>query len=495
MIPLRRLSEVRAAGDLVWFQPALDRLRALRHESDPRVRDFLRLDSPFHIARAPGRLDVMGGIADYSGARVLELPLACSTTAVVQRNAGPKCDLATRRGSDWQFSSLELSSFVKGGGALNTTATLAAWFSEREADRWAGYVVGMVQACLQRLDRDGLEVPGLRVLIDSTVPEGRGVASSAALEVAAGAAIAECCGIHWSGRELAAYAQAVENFVVGAPCGIMDQMTSAVGRRDRLLQLRCQPGTIEGYVEIPAGYRCYGIDSGVSHAVSGADYGTVRTAAFMGYRMIAAAAGLPATRDGTRVTIDDARWGGYLANLTPAEFAEIGADLPESMSGAEFLARYGGITDTATTVHPDRRYSVRPATEHPVREEARVERFAELLATLPRQPHAAIELGRLMGESHQSYSACGLGSDGTDRLVDMVGAVGPERGLFGAKITGGGSGGTVAVFGTSDAESLVREVAARYASDTGRAAFVFTDSGPGAAATGVLLLQPSELSG
>src|SRR5207237_947633 len=82
------------------------------------------------------------------------------------------------------------------------------------------------------------------------------------------------------------------------------------GGRGRLLRLRCQRGMIEGYVEIPAGYRFYGIDSGISHAVSGADYGTVRTAAFMGYRMIAAAAALPAARDGTRVRIDDPRWGG-----------------------------------------------------------------------------------------------------------------------------------------------------------------------------------------
>src|SRR5207247_6287767 len=170
---------------------------------------------------------------------------------------------------------------------------------------------------------------------------------------------------------LAAACQAVENHVVGAPCGIMDQMASACGRRDRLLRLRCQPGTIEGYVQIPPGYRFYGIDSGISHAVSGADYGTVRTAAFMGYRMIAAAAGLPAVRDGTGVRIDDPRWRGCLANLTPTEFAEFGSNLPEEMSGAEFLQRYGGITDTATEVRPERHYPVRRATAHPVHEQER----------------------------------------------------------------------------------------------------------------------------
>ena len=494
MIPLRRLADVRAAGDLAWFQPAHDRLLTLDEEADPRLRTFFATDSPLYIARAPGRLDVMGGIADYSGARVLELPLACSTTALLQRQAGPRCDVATRRTNGWQFFSVDLPPLVERGGALGTPAALAAWFAARETDRWASYVVGIVQACLQRAAEGGL-----RLLIDSTVPEGRGVASSAALEVAAGAAVPASSGCGVTGPELAAACQAVENHVVGAPCGIMDQMTSACGRRDRLLRLRCQPGTIEGCLEIPAGYRCYGIDSGISHAVSGADYGTVRTAAFMGYRMIAAAAGLPAVRDGSRggVRIADPRWGGYLANLTTSELAQLGAGLPEEMSGAEFLQRYGGITDTATAVRPDRRYPVRQATEHPVREDARVERFAELLGALATRPQdggaAAAELGRLMHESHQSYSACGLGSDGTDCLVELVAALGPDRGLFGAKITGGGSGGTVAVFGTSAAEALVRHVAARYQAETGREARVFTDSGPGAAETGVLRLEREEL--
>jgi L-arabinokinase len=276
--------------------------------------------------------------------------------------------------------------------------------------------------------------------------------------------------------ELAALCQRVENEVVGAPCGIMDQMTSACGRKDRLLQLHCQPGTIEGYIEVPSGFRFYGIDSGVSHAVSGTDYGTVRTAAFMGSRILAMEAG----------------WrGSYLADLTPPEFARVARSLPDEMSGAEFLTRYGGITDTATAVHPDRRYPVRRAAEHPVGEQQRVDRFAELLAVLPDRPGVATTLGELMYGSHASYSACGLGSDGTDRLVELVRAAGLERGLFGAKITGGGSGGTVAVLGTVAAESCVREIAARYTVETGREAQVFTESGPGAAESGVLATDVS----
>src|SRR5256712_4182646 len=411
----------------------------------------------------------MGGIADYSGARVLELPLDCATFALVQAQAAPRCEVASLRGGRWDFFAIELP--------LAPPEQLAAWFREAQADRWASYVVGVVQALLPT----GTATTGLRILINSSVPEGRGVASSAALEVAVAVAVAATSSHRIDPADLAALCQRVENNVVGAPCGIMDQMTSACGKQDRLLQLRCQPGTIEGYVEVPAGYRFYGIDSGISHAVLGADYGTVRTAAFMGLRIIAAGAGLRAVRDGSRVRVDDPRWGGYLANLTGPELSAVSDVLPEEMSGAEFLAHYDGLTDTATHVRPERRYPVRQATEHPIHEHERVLRFAELLGALAAEPRAALELGRLMYESHRSYSACGLGSGGTDRLVDLVAAEGSEHGLFGAKITGGGSGGTVAVLATSGAEARVRDVAARYGAETGRDTTVFTTSGPGAA--------------
>jgi L-arabinokinase len=266
----------------------------------------------------------------------------------------------------------------------------------------------------------------------------------------------------------------------------MDQMTSACGESDRLLRLRCQPGTIEGYSEVPRGFRFYGIDSGVRHAVTGADYGTVRAAAFMGYRMIADAAGLASRRDGARVVVDDPRWNGYLANVAPREYEERYRDrLPERMSGAEFLERYHGTTDRVTRVDADRSYPVQSATAHPIYEQARVERFAELLDGLATTPGAAIELGRLMYDSHASYSACGLGSDGTDRLVEMVAAAGASSGLYGAKITGGGSGGTVAILATDAAETTVRDIAARYAAESRRVAEVFAESGPGAAQIGV----------
>lgn len=488
----RNLDEIRDSGDLAWFAPAIDLVHTPPDELEPVLRDFFAPGVPLFVARAPGRLDVMGGIADYSGALVLQLPLARSTFAIAQAQLEPRMRVVSVRGGRPHAFELDLEPLQS--GALRAPEAVAAWFSkhsaDESADRWGAYVVGALFRCLTL---GGVQPRGFRLLIGSEVPEGKGISSSAALEVATLSAVAASYGVATSPEELAADCQWGENHVAGAPCGIMDQMTAACGRRDRLLRLRCQPARVEGHVRVPKGYRFFGIDSGVRHAVTGADYETVRTAAFMGYRMIAEQAGLTALRDGDRVGVRDTRWRGYLANLTPSEFSGFEPSLPQRVLGADFLKRYGGITDTVTRVKPERWYPVRQAAAHPVREQARVERFADLLRELPPaadpRSTAAAEMGSLMYASNESYGACGLGSDGTDRLVALAAAAGAERGVFGAKITGGGSGGTVAVLALASAEQTVREISERYSRETGRPSEVFVGSGPGAAETGILTIE------
>src|SRR5207253_4048246 len=97
----------------------------------------------------------------------------------------------------------------------------------------------------------------------------------------------------------------------------------------------------------------------------------------------------------------------------------------------------------------------------------------------------ARELGDLMYESHESYSRCALGSDGTDALVALVREMAADD-LYGAKITGGGSGGTVAVLGRRGAGEAVSKVAARYREQTGYAPAIISGSSPGASAFGHL---------
>jgi galactokinase len=484
---VRRLHDVERDGDRRWFQPALDRIAALRAERDEGLLRFLDFERTLIVSRAPGRLDVMGGIADYSGATVLQLPIDRSTTVIAQTQSERRFDIATRRGGAWTFFSISADALLSD---LAEPQALARWFRVRPDEVWAAYAAGCIWYVLHRLTAGRSTPQGLRIVIDSTVPEGKGVSSSAALEVGVMSAIAAVYGVDIAPEQMATACQWVENHIVGAPCGIMDQMTSACGVSDRLLRLKCQPGWIEGHLEIPNGFRFFGIDSGVRHAVTGADYGTVRTAAFMGYRLIADAAGLPASVDGDRVRVEDPHWRGYLANISPAVFEErFRSLLPERVRGSEFLARYSGTTDSVTHVLPERDYPVLRATAHPIYEQHRVSEFADLLAELATHPGLARDLGTLMYESHASYTACGLGSEGTDRLVEMVREAGPDRGLFGAKITGGGSGGTVAVLGDAAAGPVVAEIAARYREETGRESETFTDSGPGAHQTGILILE------
>ena len=364
-----------------------------------------------------------------------------------------------------------------------------AWFAADASLHWAAYVAG---AWLVLARERGLALTtGARVLVQSSVPEGKGVSSSAALEAAVMYALAGSSGLDVPPRDMALLCQMVENLVVGAPCGVMDQTAAIRGEAGRLMALLCQPAEFEGAVPIPARLAVWGIDSGIRHAVTGTDYGSVRIGAFMGYRVLADLVGLPVhpgDRDG-HVRIEDPRWHGYLANVSPAEFDGLVAGVPDRMPGASFLARYGGTTDLVTRVDPAKTYSVRVPARHPVAEHQRVVRWRTRLQAFARgdaeDVHAlGVELGALMYESHASYSACGLGSSGTDDLVALARDAGAGRGIFGAKITGGGSGGTVAFLTRADAGSAVEEIAARYAEHSGRAVYVFSGSSPGAAAFG-----------
>jgi len=159
------------------------------------------------------------------------------------------------------------------------------------------------------------------------------------------------------------------------------------------------------------------------------------------------------------------------------------------MTGEEFLDRYQGITDNVTSVEPSIEYPILQATKHPIYENARVQSFASILKNWGGVEQGK-ELGALMFESHQSYSNCGLGSEATDLIADLVrGAL--DDGLFGARITGGGSGGTVAVLGRSDAEQAITKLTQDFQERTGYKPLVITGSSPGAVIFGHLKLDLS----
>ena len=410
------------------------------------ARELFNADADLIVSRAPGRLDVMGGIADYSGSHVLEFPIAEATFAAVQLNAERVLNVVSLIDEGSRYSSFALSLTVLDGPAEYETAR--EFFQQNAGSRWAAYVAGVFLVLMRERQIDFSL--GANILIWSRVPPGKGVSSSAALEVAVMEAVAAAFEIGIEARDKALLCQTVENLVVGAPCGVMDQMTAVFGERDRLLLLLCQPAEIKRMITLPPQLKLWGIDSGIRHSVGGADYGSVRAATFMGLRFIS----------DLRPQAD------YLANISPAEFErEFLAHLPEQF---------------------------RTATAHPIYENARVQRFMDLLdqcETSVSPESLFYELGELMYESHHAYTSLGLNSDGTDLLVELVRGEGPDAGLFGAKITGGGSGGTVAVLGDQSSHAAIERVVARYAMETGHQPYIFTGSSSGSLAFGHLRLD------
>ena len=406
-------------------QDFLELLKTLDEHPFAPVRQLFNTKSDLIVSRAPGRLDVMGGIADYSGSHVLEFPIAEATFVALQPNDERRLNIVTLLDDEPHHSSFTMSLHNLDGPMEYETAR------ELFTDSWAAYVAGVFLVLMR--ERNVSFESGANILISSRVPPGKGVSSSAALEVAVMQAVTAAFGIEIEGRDKALLCQKVENLVVGAPCGVMDQMTAVFGERDRLLFMLCQPAELKRMITLPRELMLWGIDSGIRHSVGGSDYGSVRAGALMGTRIIA------------DLNPDFPR-DGYLANISPAEFER------------EYLE-----------LLPEH---IRRPTAHPVYENARVQKFVELLE----RNEGYEELGELMYEAHRNYTALGLNSAGTDLIVELVRK---EASLFGAKITGGGSGGTVAVLGDQTSRRAIERVVESYMKETGHRPYVFSGSSPG----------------
>jgi galactokinase len=425
------------------------------------------------VTRVPARLDVMGGIADYSGANVCEAVLGRGTLIALQ----PRNDrtlrirtLQTGRLSLPVETRIPLDYFQQGDG-------LASYGHVRELCQanplvgWAAYVGGSIFTLLKE---EGVRMPyGFSLLLLSAVPMNVGIGSSAATEVAVLSCVSAHLGLALTGERLAQLGQLAENHVVGAPCGIMDQIAVALGRRGKLTHILCRPGAVQGEVEIPPGTGFAGINSMVRHSVAGNPYSDTRIGAFMGRRIINS---LRAKQGGSPVA--------YLTELTPEEFErDYAPQLPETLDGAKFAASYRTHDDSVTTIQPDATYRVRGPTAHPVHENSRVLRFMdELRAAGAGDTAACTRAGELMYAAHASYKDnCHLSADEVDFLVEAVRRRGPQSGLFGAKITGGGTGGTVAVFGRSDAlREQIPQIAHEYSRRIGRMPDIFDGTSSGA---------------
>ncbi|WP_064196477.1 MULTISPECIES: hypothetical protein [Emticicia] len=417
-------------------------------------------------ATSPGRMDVMGGIADYSGSLVLQKSISQKATVTI----------GIRNYNQLHIKSLDIASqnelYVDLDELPNNYDEAQKYLKSIAGGDWASYIIG----CYLVLSNEKkTKLGGLDILIQSDVPVGKGVSSSAALEVATLKAITELFNIELFDTELPKLAQKAENLVVGAPCGLMDQLASYFGDNNKLLPILCQPDQLYDLVAIPQDLYFVGIDSGVKHAVSGASYSEVRTAAFMGYSIIAQKLGFSKDILGTQIH-SKLPFGGFLSNISPSSFEADFARSLNSMYGKDFINDFGVVTDKLSIIKPDTFYNIKACAKHPIYENHRVKSFTQLLKSINVTNYEDILslMGELMFQSHESYNNCGLGNEMTDKIVTMARQKGIENNIYGAKITGGGSGGTVClmVYGQKGLESA-KQLFEEYQQQTNQSSLVF----------------------
>jgi len=243
---------------------------------------------------------------------------------------------------------------------------------------------------------------------------------------------------------------------------------------------------VQEALHLPDGIRALGINSNVKHSVGGGMYGKTRCAAFMGHKMILEQMRDMGARSGHTLSGDPMN--GYLANLAPDDYKNLfRPHLPDNIEGSAFLQAYSATLDSATQPEPGVDYHVRSATDHHVLEAMRVRNFVGHLEAAkklagPERKLALDKAGHLMYASHLSYTNdAKLGADECDLLVKLV----REReaaGLYGAKITGGGSGGTVAVLADIGAkvDEAIAEIMDVYEKQTGKKPEAILGTSPGA---------------
>jgi galactokinase len=453
---------------------------------------YFRKDIDILINRTPGRLDLMGGNDDYTGGLVFETTIREATLVAIQARNDQVVRFFNPGVKPLGWSELvefSLADLADDNG-VKQIETVRNWINADPRRSWCAYILGNLYFLMKRYPKK--VKTGLNLYLESDVPLGKGVSSSAALEVAPMKAMAALYGIEANGVELASWTQWVEIALTQSAAGIMDQLAVVMGDEGFFVPMLCQPCDPRPLVRLPSSLRLWGIDSGVRHSVAGIEYESARAATFMGYRYLCTFERLEPSLDKSGI-VDrwvEPKWNGYLANISPSLFQQLyESQLPKLVSGAEFSQIYPVHLDPYTPVRPGQIYPVRAAVRYAVEENWRVASFFSLLS----KPVEMIdtETGSLLGElmylAHNGYSECGLGSAATDKLIDLVREEQQED-LIGAKITGGGAGGTVAVLGWNNprAEKAFQRVVGKYASWSKTEPFVFSGSSAGSDKFGIL---------
>ena len=270
----------------------------------------------------------------------------------------------------------------------------------KPARHWTDYPIGVAQELLCA----GLAIAPANLLIRSTVPEGSGLSSSAALEVST--ALALLAGRSMDPLDLARLCQRAERNFVGMPCGIMDQYISVFGREHSAVEIDCR-SLGHRFVELPVGITFVAVNTMVKHALAGSAY-KERVA-----ECAAAVAGIQEKFPEVE----------SLRDVSPEQLESAASSLPA------VVAR---------------------RARHVVMEDARVGRYVEASA----RGDLAL-MGKLLVESHRSLQhdyevSCAE----LDFLVDTALAI---DGVFGSRMTGGGFGGCTVTMLRPDAAARFGE--------------------------------------
>ena len=346
--------------------------------------------APSVIARAPGRVEFIGNHTDYNGGAVLGAAINRYVTVAAAPNASGRFRLRSTSGTV----------------PIDLAAVPAGRLTGDES--WANYPLGIWRS----LGDFKLPQPaGFDLLVDSDLPAGAGLSSSAALELATALALLEVAGAKRIAPDLlATIGRHAENNYVGVPCGILDQGTSAFGAAGQLVHIDCR-GPVFSRVPLPGSVHLWIFNTKEKHALID---------------------GLYATRH--RECLDAAKTLGValLADLTPAQLAPLASKLPPEQA---------------------------KRAKHIVEEHARVRATVEALAA-----GDLVAAGKLLTASHRSSQHLFENSTpALDRLVDLLEK---HPAVLGARLTGGGFGGAVMAltrdtFTAADADAIAAQTAHR----------------------------------
>ena len=229
-------------------------------------------------AYAPGRVNLIGEHTDYNDGFVLPAAVNRGVAVAARKVAG--------------------ETFTLHAIDLGTSCSFARQGLVRDpAHAWADYFKGVVWA----LEKRGIAVPALEVAVTGDIPQGAGLSSSAAYEVATTLLLQSLLGFELSREDVAKLAREAENGFVGVACGIMDQMASTFGEKDRALLLDCRSLARET-VALPVGLKIVVANSGVRHSLASSEYNQRRAECEEGVRIISRS--LPNVRALRDVTVE-----------------------------------------------------------------------------------------------------------------------------------------------------------------------------------------------